>query len=194
MNLDSLGRRHSTTRSAMYNSLASWIETNKPKGKVLLISEGKEHAIKNMFSSGCQFTATQYPQIDIMDLSRFPNASFDIVVTDQVLEHISDPFLANKQIYRILKKGGLVINTSCAFNPIHDPPDYFRFTKDGFREIHRNFHKIHLLESWGNRWAIARFSAFGVKSFDVRKWPWEKLFATNNDEKWPWSVWCIAQK
>lgn len=129
-----------------------------------------------------------------MDLKQFSNNSFDVVASDQVIEHVPNPFEAVKQIYRIVKKGGWVINTSCAFNPIHDQVDFFRFTKDGFKEIHKPFKKIALLETWGNREAIGKFVTKHYKSFDVRRNQRDLLLSTKNDDTWPWSVWCIAQK
>lgn len=192
--VENIGRRYSTTRYSMYNSIEEWIKSHHPKGHVLLISERDEHSIKNMLGSNCTFTVTQYPQTDIMNLTKLGKEKFDLVVSDQVLEHVPNPFTAVEQMHRVLKTGGLAINTSCAFNPIHDQPDYFRFTKDGFREIHKSFSKIILLESWGNHKAISRFVKSGVKSFDVRKAFGEKELATENEENWPWSVWCIAKK
>lgn len=41
----------------------------------------------------------------------FPNESFDIFITQDVLEHINDPYEAIKEIYRCLKPGGMHIFT-----------------------------------------------------------------------------------
>jgi SAM-dependent methyltransferase len=47
---------------------------------------------------------------DLMALS-FVNERFDIVLSTDVFEHISNPYLAHKEIYRILKWGGRHIFT-----------------------------------------------------------------------------------
>lgn len=39
----------------------------------------------------------------------FPNETFDIVISNNVIEHLQDPKLAFKEIDRVLKKGGLFI-------------------------------------------------------------------------------------
>lgn len=191
---ENIGRRYSTTRFQMYNSLEKYIKGHKLHGKVLMLSEGNEHSIRNMFSGKCEFISTCFPETNIMKMSKFKNSSFDIVVTDQVLEHVPNPFVAVSEIYRVLKKGGVAINTSCSFNPIHDKVDYFRYTKDGFLQIHSIFKKILLLETWGNRQAIGNFSLHGYKSFDVRRRQSDLKSASINDPVWPWSVWCVAQK
>lgn len=188
------GRRYSTTRFVMYNSIEKWIKKYCPAGEVLLVSERNEHSIRKMLGNKCHFTATNFPETDIMNLSKFGKNKFDIVVTDQVLEHVPNPFDAIKQISSVLKIGGIAINTSCSFNPIHDSVDYFRFTPLGFNEIHKNFSEILLLDSWGNKKTIGRFVFTDYISFNVKKYPWEKYLATNNNPMWPWSVWCIARK
>lgn len=191
---DSNGRRFSTTRFVMYNSIENWIKENQPKGDVLLVSEKNEHSIRKMLGEKCHFTVTQFPETDIMDLSKLGKNKFDVVVTDQVLEHVPNPFEALKQIYMVLKPGGVAINTSCSFNPVHDSVDYFRFMPLGFKEIHRVFRKILLLDAWGNKKSIARFVQSGNMSFNVPGNPFEKRIVNKNEEKWPWSVWCIAIK
>ena len=47
---------------------------------------------------------------DLMSLS-FPENQFDFVITTDVFEHISDPYVAHQEVYRILKPGGRHIFT-----------------------------------------------------------------------------------
>ncbi len=42
---------------------------------------------------------------DLQRLS-FPNESFDVVLTSDVLEHMPDPYAAHREIFRTLKRGG----------------------------------------------------------------------------------------
>jgi SAM-dependent methyltransferase len=42
---------------------------------------------------------------DLMDLS-FPDATLDLVVTSDVLEHVPDPYRAHREIFRVLRPGG----------------------------------------------------------------------------------------
>src|SRR5215470_11272573 len=47
--------------------------------------------------------APNYPDVDLHDLSRYPRECFNIVVIDNVLEHLSDPRQALDEIYAILQ-------------------------------------------------------------------------------------------
>jgi hypothetical protein len=51
---------------------------------------------------------------DIMNLS-FQDASFDIVISSDVFEHVSEPWRGHKEIFRVLKPGGRHVFT-VAFN------------------------------------------------------------------------------
>lgn len=47
---------------------------------------------------------------DLMKLT-FANGSFDIILSSDVFEHVSDPYKAHGEVYRVLKKGGCHIFT-----------------------------------------------------------------------------------
>ena len=72
-----------------------------------------------------------------------PNEFFNIVVCTEVLEHVYNPFKAVKEIYRILKPGGIVL-ASTPFNfQIHPPfPDLWRFTNFGLNLLFDDFTKV----------------------------------------------------
>ena len=72
---------------------------------------------------------------------------FDMVVCTEVLEHTLNPFSAVKEIYRILKPGGLVfISTPFNFR-IHGPlPDCWRFSEHGLRALLEEFEILSLEE------------------------------------------------
>lgn len=61
---------------------------------------------------------------------------FDLIVTQEVLEHVASPFLAIKEIHRVLKTGGYAyvqLPFVIGFHPC--PNDYWRFTHEGLREL-----------------------------------------------------------
>lgn len=88
-------------------------------------------------------------QIDIVadahDLSPIPDASYDLVLFTEVLEHLHSPQKAIDEIERILRPGGLVLLTTRFIFPLHSSPiDYFRYTKYGLRHLMRNFEIVEL--------------------------------------------------
>jgi len=66
----------------------------------------------------------------------FEDQSVDLVVTQEVLEHVPDPFLAMREIYRVLKHGGrayVQLPFIIGFHPC--PEDFWRFTDQGMMEL-----------------------------------------------------------
>jgi SAM-dependent methyltransferase len=62
--------------------------------------------------------------------------SFDLVITQEVLEHVPSPQKAMAEIYRVLKKGGrayVQLPFVIGYHPC--PSDYWRFTHEGIVEL-----------------------------------------------------------
>jgi SAM-dependent methyltransferase len=122
----------------------------------------------------------------------FLDESVDCIISTGTFEHIEDPWLAAKEFYRLLKKGGRVYIGTPFMQGYHpDPKDYWRFTEDGLIKIFGAFVRIDsgtLMGSGsGLSWAIndffralsdnhiisellgvaARFIFFWVKYFDL---------------------------
>ncbi|GMH44039.1 hypothetical protein BSKO_11973 [Bryopsis sp. KO-2023] len=70
-----------------------------------------------------------------------PANFMDSVLATQVFEHLHDPFTAIKQVYRILKPGGVLLWTAPFISVFHAvPDDFFRYTIRG---------AAHLIETAG---------------------------------------------
>jgi SAM-dependent methyltransferase len=75
------------------------------------------------------------------------DASFEVVLCTEVLEHLPEPQRAIDEIFRVLVPGGQLLLTTRFLFPIHDAPhDYFRFTKYGLRYLLRRFEIVELRE------------------------------------------------
>ena len=75
------------------------------------------------------------------------DASFDVVLCTEVLEHLREPQRAIDEMYRVLKPGGTLLLTTRFLFPIHDAPhDYYRFTKYGLQHLLRRFEILDLNE------------------------------------------------
>jgi SAM-dependent methyltransferase len=62
--------------------------------------------------------------------------SVDIVLCNQVLEHVLDAEQSTREIHRILKPGGLFIGSVPHVSPIHlEPYDFRRFTELGMEKL-----------------------------------------------------------
>ncbi len=66
----------------------------------------------------------------------FCDNSFDIVFSQAVMEHMSDPFLAAREIARVLKPGGMLYVESAFMQPLHAVPyHFFNTTPWGIKEL-----------------------------------------------------------
>ncbi len=66
----------------------------------------------------------------------FDSDAVDLIVTQEVLEHVDDPFRAASEIYRVLKPGGkafVQLPFIIGYHPC--PVDYWRFTEHGIEQL-----------------------------------------------------------
>jgi SAM-dependent methyltransferase len=73
-----------------------------------------------------------YSKIDVassLDCLPFESDIFDIIICTQVLEHVQEPQSVLKELFRTLKRGGVVLISAPQGWGVHQAPhDYFRFT------------------------------------------------------------------
>src|SRR5882672_10130836 len=158
VSLTGLSRGPHVTRYFMYGRLKS-IAPLLPRrtGRILSIS----HSANLADLLGLQPTETveaNYPDHDMLSL-KFPDGSFDFVLSDQVLEHVEgNPQQAIDECHRVLKPGGIAVHTTCFINPVHGSPnDFWRFTPEALCLLHRSWPKVIEHGGWGNFdvWSIA---------------------------------------
>ena len=97
-----------------------------------------------------------------------PDASFDLVLCTQVLEHCMNPWAAVREIHRILKPGGHVIASAPHVWFYHPhPTDHWRFTQEGMAHLCREagLEPVTLLSQGGTVLTLGQvlnFLAYGV--------------------------------
>ena len=162
-------------------------------GRVLGISGGG-YLAEPFEARGCEIVVTKYPEVDWHELP-FADASFDVVLSDQVLEHVVDPFRCIAEARRVLRPGGLQIHTTCLINPIHGAPDdYWRFTPEGLRRLFAT--EKHLeVGGWGNPLAplIWFFPSLMFRPTPVARRNPLHWLATWNNERWPVVTWYVGR-
>jgi len=90
---------------------------------------------------------TYHPDIvgDVMAIP-LPDNQFDVITCLAVLEHVSRPWDAAKEMYRVLKPGGSLLLYVPFLFPFHAMPgyytDYFRYTDEGIRSLLGQFINI----------------------------------------------------
>lgn len=145
---------------------------------------------------GINIRRAVYPEFDAQDLSAIDSSQFDLVYSHQVLEHVPKPWKAAAEMVRLLKKGGIGLHTTCAFNPRHGLPefnDYYRFLPDGLAEL---FDGVEIIEKggWGNRDALLYNLAVNDGFGDLGGRRFNKAIGSRNDERYPWVTWIVFSK
>jgi SAM-dependent methyltransferase len=73
---------------------------------------------------------------DLNETLPFESGSFDSVLLSDVLEHIRKPEKLITEIYRILKKDGVLIMNVPYYYCLHEEPfDYFRYTEFALKSM-----------------------------------------------------------
>ncbi|MCB0977108.1 MAG: class I SAM-dependent methyltransferase [Acidimicrobiales bacterium] len=115
------------------------------------------------------FTSLNYPEFDLC-APITAEERFDVVICEQVLEHVIDPFLAVDHLFELTRPGGhLVVSTPFLIKQ-HELPlfamfDYWRFTPRGLKlMLERSGFEVDHVTSWGNRLGVIgnldRWSAY----------------------------------
>src|SRR5262245_41461652 len=191
-----LARGPHVTRYFMYHRLASvGPRLTRRDGRVLSIS----HSANLGTLLGLQPTEVieaNYPDHDILSLE-FADASFDFILSDQVLEHVEgSPQKAVDECHRLLKPGGIAVHTTCFINPVHgSPKDFWRFTPEALLLLHRSWSVTIECDGWGN-FEVWSLVADGLRFEGIPHAGWHPLhrLAMRNDPLWPIVTWIVVQK
>jgi len=180
----------------------------RPEGTVdrqwarLVMNEDIDHALTDLSPPDCDaveisgslhggrpwrsYHRLSYPDFDLCS-SAAPR-SFDVVVCEQVLEHVRDPWAAARTLHDLCRPGGhVVVSTPFLIRVHREPDDYWRFTVDGLRLLleQAGLEPV-TLRAWGNRACVrANFRYW------VRRRPWQRL---RNEEPYPVVVWATARR
>ena len=138
------------TRYKITKYINDFISTIPKNHEITLLEVGAKNKnyfknISNIKRITLDINANNKPDIvsDICDLRNISDNSFDYVVMLEVLEHVHNPQLAIIEVYRVLKKDGILLMTTPFLFPIHDAPyDFFRYTKYGLTLLCKNFNYI----------------------------------------------------
>ena len=113
------------------------------KGVTLDVGCGRKPYEKTFFAGAEKYVGMDYltdrstPDI-VGSATDIPldDAGFDSVVCTEVLEHVSDPLGALREMHRVLKPGGHLILSTPMYWPRHEIPyDYFRYPYDGLLHL-----------------------------------------------------------
>ncbi len=133
------------------------------------------------------YQSFSYPEFDICAASA-PSADADLVICEQVLEHVRDPYAAVRNLARLVHPGGLVLVSTPFLVRLHDhPEDHWRFTPSGMRLLlEAGGLEVLWIRSWGNRHCV---------SANLRRWTaYRRWHSLRNEKDVPLVVWALARQ
>lgn len=195
--LSALGMRKEFpfVRHAMYTQLRKTVaKANCQESRVLAISHSA-NLVEILNISASEIVEANYPEVSMFELP-YPSNSFDIVIADQVLEHLEgNPQDAIDECYRVLAPGGHLIQTTCFVMGYHGPGDFWRFTPEGLAYLVRNYSQTLEVGGWGHPF-VALFTYMGFVWEPVPASTWHPMnwAATARWPSYDYVVWLVAKK
>ncbi len=175
-------------RQVVYEECFKLLQTIEPeKLNVLEISAGQKFQALPFKS----FRELYFPEFDVCK-DTLPER-FDLIIADQVWEHLAWPYRAAKNVHEMLAPGGYFLNTTPFLIRVHEMPlDCTRWTESGMKyflaEAGFPLEKI-VTASWGNR-ACVKANLRTFPGWARRGW----FGSLKNERSYPVQVWALAQK
>ena len=174
------------SRVVMNRQTREMINRLNPGSLDVLEISGDDWAARMKFKS---YRSVGYPEFNICESTL--DDRFDLIIAEQVFEHVLWPYRSGRNVYAMLNPGGHFLITTPFLVRIHNfPTDCSRWTETGMRyflaECGFSLDRIQT-GSWGNRACVrANFS---------RWWEYRRLFhSLRNEPAFPISVWAVARK
>jgi hypothetical protein len=162
-------------------AIATVIDGLGPSGLDAVEISGESHEHRPWKS----YTSVKFPTFDLC--KPYEGPAYDVVLCEQVLEHVVDPCTAVRTLRRMTRERGVAIVSTPFLVRLHAAPsDYWRFSPDGLRVLLESggFTDVSV-GSWGNRRAVASSLTTWVAH---RRW-----HSLDNDPTLPAVVWAFAR-
>ncbi len=137
------------------------------------------------------YRSIEFPEYDVCS-GPLAREQFDLVIAEQVFEHILRPDLAAANVYQMLRPDGAFVISTPFLLKIHGhPSDLYRWTEHGMRQLLETAGFIVTATgSWGNRECLFADlkPGLGWTMYDSRRHNLE------NEPQFPIVIWAFARK
>ena len=179
-------------RAVMYTRLRGTLEQETVSGYGVEFG-GSNGIIQSMFPNVFWQTRS-HPPYDITKETSY-DQSWDVIVADQILEHVSQPWEAMRLIGEHTLQ--MAIITVPFLIGIHNSPsDYWRMTPKTIRGLAEPYFSQVNIQSWGNAKVNYWHAIYNRTSRLIENVPETELDEglINNDTNKPFVIWAILKK
>lgn len=156
------GPRATRDSSELFSAAQPWIVRD---AKLLDLGCGPRDQAIPATHVGAQYAGLDYTSAaaDLLGDAHaipFRDATFDVVLSYAVLEHLQQPFVAVQEIARVLRSGGVFVGTVSQGEPFHD--SYFHHTAWGALSVFASaaLHPLRLWSSYDTLHALSRMGRY----------------------------------
>jgi SAM-dependent methyltransferase len=173
-------------RVVMNKAIDAHIAALDPASRSAAEISGDSHANKPWR----EHTSLNFPEFDLCEPVG-DRGKFDVVICEQVLEHVPDPWGAAANLRELAVPGGHVIVSTPFLIKVHEfalfgLEDYWRFTPRGLRTLLEGAGLVvDTVETWGNRRCVTG---------NLRRWSaYRRWHSLRNDPELAVQVWAFAR-
>lgn len=124
---------------AVRRPLVDWLRAQDVAGKRILDVGCGDRPYAELFPHALGFDVPGNPHAELhgsIEAIPVDDASFDVVLCLQVLEHVADPAAAVRELRRVVAPGGRVLLSTHGVYPFHpNPDDLWRWTHQGLERL-----------------------------------------------------------
>jgi SAM-dependent methyltransferase len=163
------------------------VESLNPSGLKVLEISGRKWDRPGYFK---EYRSIFYPEYDVCDQPL--SETFDLIIAEQVFEHLLRPYRAAGNVYQMLRPNGAFLITTPFMIPIHNEPyDCTRWSETGMRHFltECGFPLDGITSgSWGNLPCVR--ANLDTQWRIYQRW----RHSLKNDPVYPCVVWALARK
>jgi SAM-dependent methyltransferase len=134
--------RRTAVQHAVRRPLLDWLRAQDVRGLRVLDVGCGDRPYEELLRGAAElvgFDVPGNPHADLhgsIDALPVEDASFDVVLCLQVLEHVPDPAAAVRELRRVVRPGGRVLASTHGVYPFHpNPDDLWRWTHQGLERL-----------------------------------------------------------
>jgi SAM-dependent methyltransferase len=137
------------------------------------------------------YRSAQYPEYDVCK-EPLAQEQFDLVIAEQVLEHVLRPDRASANVYQMLRPGGVFVVGTPFLLKVHEYPlDLYRWTEHGMRQLLETAgFTVLVTASWGNRECLSADMKPGLDWTVYNPY----IHSLHNEPQFAIVVWAFAEK